>query len=97
MSQEAARASIGATVYTENGEPLGTIRGLGDDGFFVTTRHGAAEMSIEHERSGHEYGGAELVWRCADCGEMGKIDSDLPETCPNCDTPKENLFYWTED
>jgi rubredoxin len=97
MSQEAAKASIGTTVYTEEGEPLGTIRGLGDNGFFVTTRDGAAAMSVEHERSGHEFGEAELAWRCGDCGEMGKLDSDLPDTCPSCDAPKENLFYYTED
>jgi rubredoxin len=97
MSKEATTVTVGTTVYTESGEPIGTIRGLGDDGFFVTTREGAAGMSVEHERAGHEFGEAELVWRCGDCGEMGKLVDDLPATCPSCDAPKENLFYWTED
>ncbi|SEO59389.1 hypothetical protein SAMN04487948_103397 [Halogranum amylolyticum] len=97
MSQETTKVSIGTTVYTEGGDPIGTIRGLGDDGFFVTTRDGIESLSIEHERSGHEFGEAELVWRCGDCGEMDKLTDNLPKRCPNCDAPRENLFYWTED
>ena len=37
------------------------------------------------------------MWRCTVCGEMGEIDGGLPDTCPSCDTEKENLMYWTED
>jgi rubrerythrin len=31
------------------------------------------------------------------CGEMGEIDEGIPETCPGCDAPKEDLMYWLED
>lgn len=96
MSQKDANVSVGTTVYSEKGIPLGTVRGFDEDGFFVTTREDITAMSIGHERAGHEFGEAELVWRCADCGETGELD-DLPDRCPNCNAPKEALFYWIED
>ena len=88
--------SIGKTVYDEHNNALGEIRGLEDDGFVVTTREGIEALSIEHERAGHEFGEAELLWRCADCGELGDIE-DLPDECPNCGADKTALYYWTED
>jgi rubrerythrin len=84
------------TVYTENGDKLGTIRGFDEDGFYVTVREGIEAMSIEHERAGHEFGEAELMWRCSNCGEMGDIEG-MPDECPNCGAPKEDIYYWTED
>jgi ABC-type ATPase with predicted acetyltransferase domain len=96
MSEETPSPSIGMTVYTEDGRELGHVRGFDEDGFFVTTREGIAALSVEHERSGHEFGEAELMWRCATCGEMGDIE-ELPGDCPNCGAPKEEIFYWTED
>jgi len=54
-------------------------------------------MSIGHIRSGHEFGSAELMWRCWECGEMDEIEEELPENCPNCGTERENIYYWTED
>lgn len=87
---------FGADVFDDDGKKLGTIRGLTDDGFVVSTREGIEALSIEHERSGHEYGEAELMWRCADCGELGQIE-DLPDECPNCGADKTALYYWTED
>ncbi|MFC7232110.1 hypothetical protein ACFQMM_13240 [Saliphagus sp. GCM10025308] len=89
--------NLGQAVYDEDGEQLGTVRGFDLGGFFVTTREGVEAMSVEHARSGHEFGEAELMWRCIECGEMGEINEGLPETCPNCGTEKENLMYWTED
>ncbi|WP_049901581.1 DUF7130 family rubredoxin-like protein [Halococcus agarilyticus] len=97
MSQEPPDVAVGATVYTEEGEELGTVRGFDTDGFFVTTREGVASLSVEHERAGHALGEAELMWRCSDCGEMGELADDIPDACPNCDAPKEYLYYWTED
>jgi len=90
------RVMAGETVYDDQGRALGTVRGFDEDGFYVTTRDGIESLSVQHERSGHEWGEAELVWRCADCGEVGDLDT-LPETCPNCGAEKENLYYWTED
>jgi hypothetical protein len=89
-------ATVGQTVYAEDGSELGSIRGFDEDGFYVTVRDGVAAMSVEHERAGHEFGEAELAWRCANCGEMGDIE-ELPDECPNCDAPKEDIYYWTED
>ena len=88
---------LGQTVYDEDGESLGKIRGFERGGFFVTTREGIEGLSVEHARSGHEYGEAELMWRCTNCGEMGDIEDGLPDNCPNCGVEKEQLYYWTED
>lgn len=88
---------LGQVVYDEDGNKLGSIRGFDDAGFYVTMREGLEALSVSHARAGHELGEAELMWRCTDCGEMGDLDDDLPDTCPNCGTPKENLYYWTED
>jgi len=87
----------GATVYSDDGDPLGTVRGFDGDGFYVTTRDGIEALSVEHERSGHEFGEAELVWRCSRCGEVGELADALPAACPGCGTEKEDLYYWTED
>lgn len=38
-----------------------------------------------------------IMWRCQDCGEMGELEEDLPDECPNCSAPKEDLYYWEED
>ncbi len=88
---------VGHDVYTEDGTHLGTVRGFDENGFFVTVRDGIEGMSVEHVRSGHEFGQAELMWRCLGCGEMGVIGDDLPGECPSCDAPREELYYWTED
>lgn len=98
MSQEREKpkVTIGTEVRNADGDVLGTVRGFTDDGFVVSTREGIEALSIEHERAGHDFGEAELMWRCSDCGEMGEL-GDLPEECPNCGAEKENLYYWTED
>ena len=89
--------SFGQPVYDADGHELGEVRGFDQAGFFVTTREGAEALTVEHARSGKEFGEAHLMWRCMECGEMGEIDEGLPEECPNCDTERENLMYWTED
>lgn len=88
---------FGETVFDESGRPLGTVRGVDREGFYVTTRDGLEGMSVQHVRSGGSLGEAELVWRCLECGELDEITDDLPERCPNCGTKRENLMYWTED
>ncbi|MFB6108600.1 MAG: rubredoxin-like domain-containing protein, partial [Haloplanus sp.] len=70
--------------------------GLGDEGFYVTTDEGVDALSVEHERAGHEFGEAELMWRCFECGAMGDV-TEMPEECPDCGAPREDLYYWTED
>ena len=91
------RLDIGQTVYDDDGEKLGNISGFERGGFFVTTRDGVEGLSVEHARAGHEFGEAELMWRCTECGEMGEIDAGLPDRCPGCGSEKEALMYWTED
>ena len=94
---EATSLSFGQSLYDADGRPVGTIRGMEEGGVFVTTREGIESLSVEHARSGHAFGEAELMWRCTNCGEMGQIGTDIPDRCPNCGTEKENLMYWTED
>jgi len=86
---------FGETVYDEDGQVLGTIRGFDEHGFYVTLDGGIEAMSVEHIRAG-EPGEAELMWRCWECGAMGQIE-DIPEECPDCGAPKEDIYYWQED
>lgn len=95
--EEVLSVDMGQTVYDAKGNEIGHVRGFEEGGFFVTTREGVEGMSIEHARSGHEFGEAELMWRCTECGEMGEIDDGIPENCPNCGVEKEAIMYWTED
>ena len=95
--EQVMQLDLGQTIYDENGTELGEIRGFESGGFFVTTREGIESLSVEHARSGHDFGEATLMWRCTNCGEMGELDEGLPDECPNCGEPKEALMYWTED
>ncbi|AEN06614.1 rubredoxin-like domain-containing protein [Halolamina sp.] len=96
MSEEEINVTIGTTVYDENGKALGEVRGITDGGFVISTGDGVEALSIEHERAGHEYGEAELLWRCADCGELGEVE-DIPDECPSCGADKTALYYCIED
>lgn len=96
MSDEPIDIGLGQPVFDADGNELGTVRGITDDGIVVTNRTGMAALSIEHEHTPHELGEAELLWRCSQCGELGDIEN-MPERCPSCDSPKEDLYYWTED
>lgn len=95
--EEVLTIDMGQTVYDADGNAIGNVRGFEEGGFFVTTREGVEGLSIEHARSGHEFGEAELMWRCTNCGEMGEIEGGIPDECPNCGVPKEDIMYWTED
>ena len=55
------RLGFGTVVYTEDGDRIGRIRGFDEDGFYVTHRDGLEGMSVEHVRSGHEFGEAHLM------------------------------------
>ena len=82
------RIDLGETVYNDDGAVLGTVSGYERRGFFVSTRDGVELLSIEHARSGHEFGDAHLMWRCTNCGEMREPDEGLPERCPDCGIEK---------
>ena len=87
---------VGTPVFDEDGVELGTVRGIVDDGFLVSTREGIEALSVAHEHSPPEVGEAELLWRCDACGEMGDI-ADLPDACPNCGASREQLYYYVDD
>ncbi|AGB39695.1 hypothetical protein Natoc_3997 [Natronococcus occultus SP4] len=95
--RDTTRLGFGTRIYTEDGTQVGRIRGFDEDGFYVTVREGLEGMSVEHVRSGKNFGEAHLMWRCWECGEMGRLDSELPENCPSCGAEREELYYWTED
>ena len=92
---EPTRVSFGQTIYDDDGNALGSIRGFDEHGFYVTTMDGIEALSSEHVSSGVA-GEAELMWRCWECGEMGDIEA-IPDECPACGAPREEIYYWTED
>ncbi|SEQ80995.1 DUF7130 family rubredoxin-like protein [Natrinema salaciae] len=97
MARERPRLGFGTWVYTADGTEIGRIRGVDENGLYVTLRDGIEGMSVEHVRSGQAFGEAELMWRCWECGELGRLDHDVPDECPSCGADREDLYYWTED
>lgn len=93
---EAVTVDIGQSIFDESGNELGHVRGITEGGFVVSTGEGIEALSIAHERAGHEVAEAELMWRCGTCGEMGDIE-DLPESCPACGAPPEEIYYYVDD
>jgi len=93
------RVSIGTAVYAEDGTELGTVRGIDDDGrgLLVSLREGLAAMSASHVQAGGEHAAAELTWGCYQCGEIRRLEDGLPDGCPSCGAPREELYYRQED
>lgn len=83
-------------MFDADGNEGGTVRGFDEHAVYVTTRTGIEGLSIAQELAGHEFGAAELLWRCSDCGELGPIE-EFPESCPVCGAVREQLYYWTEN
>lgn len=84
---------VGQAVFTGSGEQLGRVTEFDQRGFRVEFAEGVSGQ-MESGVSGS--GDVELVWRCAVCGEVGEKE-DIPEACPSCDAPREDLYYWIED
>ena len=97
MSEDRPRLGFGTTAYTEDGTEIGQIRGVDEDGLHISFRDGIEGMSVEHVRSGQQFGEAELTWRCWEWGELGRLEDDVPDQRPNCGADREELYYWTED
>ncbi len=97
MSEEesTARVSFGTKIFDDDGNELGKIRAFDEHGFYVSIDDGIEALSGEHITAGAP-GEAELMWRCWECGEIGQIE-DIPEECPACGAPKEDIYYWQED
>lgn len=90
------RLSLGEGIYTAEGNRVGTIRGFDDSGFYVSMRADVdAPVPSAHSTAGGA-GEIDLMWRCWQCGETGRID-DIPDGCPSCGAGGEELYYWTED
>jgi rubrerythrin len=83
----------GATVYDENGEQVGTVRGVDEHGFYVRADSDVEVLAGPGARADHSDA---LMWRCWECGEMGQIEN-IPEKCPSCGAAKEEIYYWQED
>ncbi|WP_058365780.1 DUF7130 family rubredoxin-like protein [Haloparvum sedimenti] len=90
-----ADVTIGQSVYDDEGNELGSVRGVDDDGFYVRSPDTGEALSLTRARD--VFGTAYVMWRCWECGEMGEIGDQLPANCPNCDAPREDLYYWAED
>ncbi|MFW5905483.1 MAG: DUF7130 family rubredoxin-like protein [Halorhabdus sp.] len=85
----------GELVYDSNRQVVGRVSGLTDAGFEAEAI--APDESEVEELPGKEFGEGYLMWRCGDCGEMGELEEGLPESCPNCDAPREAITAVEED
>jgi len=92
--QRTREIGVGQAVYSQDGNLLGTVRGLDEHGFYVTAEDDVVVLAGEDtpESTSDDV----LMWRCWACGEMGQIE-DIPESCPSCGAPKEDIYYWQED
>jgi len=88
----------GEAVYSKNGELLGRVSSLTNDGFEVETVETTASDGVDQEEiPGKEFGEGYLMWQCEECGEMGELDEEIPDSCPNCDAPREAIAEVRED
>ena len=81
----------GQHVYSADGTELGIVGGLTERGFLVRVD----PDSMEAEPGG-AFGEGYVVWRCADCGEVGDLAS-VPDSCPGCGAGREALYALLED
>ena len=93
-SEQSEQISLGSTVYNDDGEELGTVRGFDQHGFYVSAEADVDVLSDEGAPGSTRE--AALMWRCWECGEMGQL-KNMPETCPSCGAAKEEIYYWQED
>lgn len=92
------RIETGQMVFNEDGELLGVVTGMTEVGFEVKRRERSdSQGSDQEELPGQEFGEGYLMWRCGECGEMGKLEEGMPPICPNCGAPEEKLTAVEED
>lgn len=95
----------GEPVYDDSGEILGYVVDLTERGFEVETVEsdgpgdgsGSTPESTTEHIPGQKFGEGYLMWRCGRCGAMGEVDEGLPERCPDCDGPSEEITIVEED
>lgn len=85
----------GGRVYDGDGRLLGHVSTLTEDGFEIEAIDGGD--TDREELPGQEFGEGYLMWRCAECGDMGDIDDGMPEQCPACNAPREAMVKVRED
>jgi rubrerythrin len=61
------------------------------------TNEGSHRTSQQEQKPGKEFGEGYLMWRCGECGEMGELEDGMPEECPGCGAPKNDIYAWEED
>jgi len=88
----------GETIYDDDGQALGRVTGMTDDGFKVEPvdpddPRGDDQEELPGQGAGEGY----IMWRCGECGKMGELDDGIPSTCPNCGAPGEALAEAVED
>jgi predicted RNA-binding Zn-ribbon protein involved in translation (DUF1610 family) len=60
-----------------------------------TTDSDRHDIEPQEHDPGPEFGEGFIMWRCANCGEMGELADGFPSTCPNCGDAA--VAKWTED
>lgn len=76
---EQLSANPGQVVYDSSGNRLGRIRSISDRGFEVSA-HADGDTTLEHD-PGQGFGEGYLMWRCANCSEMGQLQR-IPKHAP---------------
>ena len=56
---------------------------------------GTHDISSQEHDPGQEFGEGYIMWRCEECGEMGKLDEGFPDECPNCGSA--DVYKYKED
>ena len=85
----------GEYVFNQEGQLVGQVSAITDDGFEIEMVESDAE-NIE-ELPGQKFGEGYLMWRCGECGEMGELEDGIPEECPACGAPEEAISAMRED
>jgi rubrerythrin len=85
----------GTPVHDSDGQLLGHVTNLTNDGFEV--KFADSEENTGEELPGQEFGEGYLMWRCTECGEMGELEDGIPDSCPSCGAPREALINAQED
>lgn len=95
---DTSRVEPGETVFDDVGQPLGMVTATTEDGFEVETGTATdAQVDDQEELPGQGVGEGYIMWRCADCGEMGELEDGIPSQCPNCGASEEMLSEVVED
>lgn len=93
---QGARPAVGDRVYTRDGMLVGRVERVGQEGILVEPAEADESAELPTSTADRAYGETTIIWRCGQCGEVGSVES-VPDNCPSCDAPREELYYSTED